>query len=337
VKYLITGGCGFVGSHLADRLIGLGHSVVVIDDLTTGSMQNILHLRENPRFEYVIGSVLNEPLLAECVDQVEGIFHLAAAVGVTIVVEQPIRTITTNIDCTEVVLEHASKKGKKVLFTSTSEVYGKSEKAPYAEDDDLHYGPTTKNRWCYAYSKAVDEFLALAHHRTRGLPVVIVRLFNTVGPRQTGAYGMVVPRFVEQALTGESITIYGTGEQSRCFCHVEDVTAALVRLMESDGAVGEIFNVGSDKEVTILELAEIVRRTTGSRAPTTFIPYEQAYAPGFEDMQRRQPDLSKIRRAIGFEPKHSLEQIVTDVAAYLRVRLGQDSRFPDVDGHANPA
>ena len=322
MKYLITGGCGFVGSHLADLLLGLGHSVMVIDDLSTGAVQNILHLKGKQGFEYVIDSVLNEPLVAELIDQADGIFHLAAVVGVRIVVEEPIRTITTNIDCTNVVLKHASKKGKRVLLASTSEVYGKSDKVPYREDQDLLYGPTTKSRWSYAYSKAVDEFLALAHYQTRALPVVIVRLFNTVGPRQTGNYGMVIPRFVQQALMQESLSVYGDGKQSRCFCHVADVSKALAKLMETPAATGEIFNLGSDEEITILRLAELVRKVTGSRAPITLVPYDQAYAVGFEDMQRRIPDLAKIRRVIGFQPIHDLEKIVADVVAYTRTRLG---------------
>jgi len=322
MKYLITGGCGFVGSHLSDLLLELGHSVMVIDDLSTGAVQNILHLKGNAGFEYVIDSVLNESLVAELIDQADGVFHLAAVVGVRIVVEEPIRTITTNIDCTNVVLKHACKKGKRVLLASTSEVYGKSDKVPYREDQDLLYGPTTKSRWSYAYSKAVDEFLALAHYQTRALPVVIVRLFNTVGPRQTGNYGMVIPRFVQQALMGESLSVYGDGKQSRCFCHVADVAKALVRLMETPAATGEIFNLGSDEEITILQLAELVRKVTGSTAPITFVHYEQAYAVGFEDMQRRIPDLAKIRRVIGFQPTHNLEKIVSDVVAYTRTRLG---------------
>ena len=322
MKYLITGGCGFVGSHLADLLLGLGHSVMLIDDLSTGAVQNILHLKGKQGFEYVIDSVLNEPLVAELIDQADGIFHLAAVVGVRIVVEEPIRTITTNIDCTNVVLKHASKKGKRVLLASTSEVYGKSDKVPYREDQDLLYGPTTKSRWSYAYSKAVDEFLALAHYQTRALPVVIVRLFNTVGPRQTGNYGMDIPRFVQQALMGESLSVYGDGKQSRCFCHVADVAKALLRLMEKPAATGEIFNLGSDQEITILQLAELVRKATGSTAPITFVPYDQAYAVGFEDMQRRIPDLAKIRRVIGFQPSHDLDKIVADVVAHTRTRLG---------------
>ncbi len=322
MKYLITGGCGFVGSHLADLLLEQGHSVWVIDDLTTGSIQNILHLKGRKGFQYVIDSVMNEPLLAELIDQADGIFHLAAVVGVRIVVEEPIRNITTNIDSTSVVLKHASKKGKKVLLTSTSEVYGKSDRVPYGEEQDLLYGPTTKSRWSYAFSKAVDEFLALAHYRTRALPVVIVRLFNTVGPRQTGAYGMVIPRFVQQALMSESMTVYGDGRQSRCFCHVADVTRALARLMETPAALGEIFNLGSDEEISILQLAQVVQKATGSTAPITLVPYEQAYSPGFEDMQRRIPDLSKIRKAIGFRPEHNLEKIVADVVAHTRDRLG---------------
>lgn len=318
MKYLITGGSGFIGSHLADVLLQQEHSVIIIDDLTTGSIENILHLKANPRFQYVIDSVTNESLLAELVDQVDGVFHLAAVVGVRLVVDEPIRTIETNIRCTELVLKHASKKGKKVLLTSTSEVYGKSDQVPYSEDGDLQYGPTTRSRWSYAFSKAIDEFLALAYYRTRGLPVVVVRLFNTVGPRQTGHYGMVLPRFIKQALTGGPITVYGTGEQTRCFCHVADVVRALAQLMGNEACVGEIFNIGGNQEISIGELAEKVCRQINPQLAIQFIPYEEAYQVGFEDMQRRRPDITKLQRAIGFEPEYNLEQIIEDVRAYLK-------------------
>lgn len=318
MKYLITGGSGFIGSHLADLLIQQGHAVSIIDDLTTGSIENILHLKANPRFQYVIDSVTNESLLAELVDQVDGVFHLAAVVGVRLVVDEPIRTIETNIRCTELVLKHASKKGKKVLLTSTSEVYGKSDQVPYAEDGDLQYGPTTRSRWSYAFSKAIDEFLALAYYKTRGLPVVVVRLFNTVGPRQTGHYGMVLPRFIKQALTGGPITVYGTGEQTRCFCHVADVVQALAQLMSDEGCVGEIFNVGGNEEISIVGLAERVRQQINPQLAIQFIPYEEAYQVGFEDMQRRRPDITKLQKAIGFVPEHTLDQIIQDVLVYLK-------------------
>jgi UDP-glucose 4-epimerase len=322
VKYLITGGSGFIGSHLAERLLQLGHSVFVIDDLSTGSIENILHLKIQDRFKYIIDSVMNEPLLAELVDWSDAVFHLAAVVGVRLVVEEPIRTIQTNIQNTEFVLKHASKKGKKVLITSTSEIYGKSMKVPFSEKGDLVYGPTTKSRWSYAFSKAIDEFLALAYYETRGVPVIIVRLFNTVGPRQTGHYGMVVPRFVQQALIGGPITVYSDGNQKRCFCHVADVTRALVQIMENENCIGEIFNLGSDEEVTILQLAEMIRDKINSKLLFQFIPYEQAYAVGFEDIQRRLPNISKIRRAIGFKPEYTLEQIIDDVISYMRKKLG---------------
>ena len=318
MKYLITGGSGFVGSHLADLLLQQGHSVIIIDDLTTGSIENILHLKTNPQFQYVIDSVMNESLLAELIDQVDGVFHLAAVVGVRLVVDEPIRTIETNIRCTELVLKHAGKKGKKVLLTSTSEVYGKSERVPYTEDGDLHYGPTTRSRWSYAFSKAIDEFLALAYYKTRGLPVIVVRLFNTVGPRQTGHYGMVVPRFVQQALTGGPITIYGNGQQTRCFCHVADVVRALSQLMGDEACVGEIFNVGGREEISIIDLAEKIRTKVNPSLSIQYIPYEQAYQVGFEDMQRRKPDITKLQKAIGFEPEYILDQIVDDVISYLK-------------------
>lgn len=318
MKFLVTGGSGFIGSHLADRLLKEGHTVSVIDDLTTGSIENILHLKGNPRFQYVIDSVTNEPLLAELIDGADAVFHLAAVVGVRLVVDEPIRTIQTNIHCTELVLKHASKKGKKVLITTTSEIYGKSTQVPYSEDHDLVYGPTTRSRWSYAFSKAIDEFLALAYHKTRGVPAVIVRLFNTVGPRQTGHYGMVLPRFVQQAFNEGPITVYGDGKQMRCFCHVGDVIRALTQLMENENCVGQVFNLGTDQEVTILQLAEMVRDRVNPGLAIKFLPYEQAYAAGFEDMRRRRPDISKIRKAIGFEPEYTLEQIIDDVISYVK-------------------
>ncbi|MBI1748978.1 MAG: SDR family NAD(P)-dependent oxidoreductase [Acidobacteria bacterium] len=321
MKYLITGGSGFIGSHLADRLLEQGHTVLVVDDLTTGSIENIQHLKNHARFQYVIDSVMNEPLLAELIDCVDGVFHLAAVVGVRLVVDEPIRTIQTNIHCTELVLKHAGKKGKKVLITSTSEVYGKSAQVPYSEDDALVYGPTTKSRWSYAYSKAIDEFLALAYYKTRGLPIIITRLFNTVGPRQTGHYGMVLPRFVQQALAGGPITVYGDGHQMRCFCHVTDVTRALAQLMESPDALGEIFNLGSDKETTILQLAKMVRARINPTIGIRYVAYEQAYGAGFDDMQRRQPNTAKIHKAIGFKPEFQLDQIIDDVAQHMGAGL----------------
>ena len=322
MKYLITGGSGFIGSHLAERLLHNGHSVIVIDDLTTGTIENIRHLKTSSKFQYVIDSVTNESLMAELIDSVDAVFHLAAVVGVRLVVDEPIRTIQTNIHCTELVLKHASKKSKKVIITSTSEIYGKSEQIPFSEENDLVYGSTTKSRWSYAFSKGVDEFLALAYHQTRALPVMIVRLFNTVGPRQTGHYGMVIPRFVHQALSGMPITVYGDGKQTRCFCHVEDATRAFAKLMETESCVGQIYNVGSTEEVTILQLAEMILRKTGSKLGMQFVPYEKAYAAGFEDMMHRRPDISKIHKAIGFKPEHNLEKIVDDVIAHKKKEMG---------------
>ena len=311
---LVTGGAGFIGSHLADALIARGDSVTVLDDLSTGSIGNIRHLKGQERFQYVIDSVMNKPLLAELVDEADVVAHLAAAVGVRLIVESPVRTLDTNIRATELVLQAAAKKRKKVLITSTSEVYGKSEKFPFSEDDDLVMGPPVCGRWSYACSKAIDEFLALAYHRERGLPVVIVRLFNTVGPRQTGTYGMVLPRFVMQALTEGPITVYGDGTQSRCFTWVGDVVNALIKLLELPTANGSIFNIGSDQEVSINDLAKIVQEVTGSTSPVRHLTYYEAYGANFEDMVRRVPDLSKIRRLIHFKSTKDLRQIVEAVA-----------------------
>src|SRR5438034_6193792 len=307
MRYLITGGAGFIGSHLAERLLGKGDDVVVIDDLCTGSIHNIDHLKHRPGFEYIIDSIFNRPLLAELVDDCDAIVHLAASVGVKLIVESPVRTIETNVKGTECVLEFANKKKKKVLVASTSEVYGKSRKIPFSEDDDLVMGPTCKGRWSYACSKAIDEFLALAYWKEKKLPVVIVRLFNTVGPRQTGRYGMVLPTFVRQALSGESLTVYGDGAQSRCFAHVSDTVEALVRLIEQPEAVGEIFNVGSQEEISIGALANLVKTMTGSESPIRYIPYDETYEQGFEDMPRRVPDISKARKFIDFRPTRSAQ------------------------------
>jgi UDP-glucose 4-epimerase len=330
VKYLITGSCGFIGSHLTDVLLARGHSVVGIDDLTTGSIENILHLKSHPRFQYYIDSVTNERLLAELIDYSDAVFHLAAVVGVRLVVDEPVRTIKTNIECTELVLKHAAKKKRKVLIASTSEVYGKSPSLPYAEDGDLVYGPTTKSRWSYAFSKAIDEFLALAYHKTHALPVIIVRLFNTVGARQTGQYGMVLPRFVKQAVTGRALTVYGDGAQRRCFCHVADVTQALANLMATDECVGEIYNVGGQEEVTILDLAERIRARFNPGAKIEFVPYDVAYEPGFEDMMQRRPDISKIAKAIGFSPQRSLAEMIEDVGQH--VTRGAQAEAPGTRG-----
>src|SRR5581483_1108002 len=331
MRALITGGAGFVGSHLAERLLESGYDVTVIDDLSTGSMANIRHLKRDPRFHYFIDTVMNRGLLAELVDESEVIFHLAAAVGVRQIVESTVRTLHTNVRATELVLEAAAKKNKKVLITSTSEVYGKSTKIPFHEDDDSVIGPPVRGRWSYACSKAIDEFLAIAYYREKGVPVVITRLFNTVGPRQTGMYGMVVPRFVTQAIAGAPITIFGDGTQSRCFGYVGDVTNALVRLSELDSAVGLVFNVGSDQEVTINELAEVVKDVTGSDSPIRHISYEEAYGENFEDMMRRVPDLTRVREVIGYRTTKNLRQIVQAVADHLTTPKKYDLTTTEVD------
>jgi UDP-glucose 4-epimerase len=318
MRVLITGGAGFIGSHLADAYVSRGDDVFVLDDLSTGSIDNIRHLKDRPRFHYTIESVHHGPTVAELVDQCDVVFHLAAAVGVRLIVESPVRTIETNVHGTEVVLAKANKKKKKVLIASTSEVYGLSDDVPFCEDGNLVLGPTSKGRWSYACSKAIDEFLALAYWRERKLPTILVRLFNTVGPRQTGQYGMVVPTFIKQALTGRPITIYGDGSQSRCFAHVSDIVRALVALMDHPGAVGEVFNVGSNEEVTIRVLAERVKALTDSASEIVTVPYEQAYGEGFEDMPRRVPDISKIERLIAYRPTKSLDEILRGVIDYFR-------------------
>lgn len=317
-RSLITGGAGFVGSHLAEELLQRGEEVYVLDDLSTGRIDNIEHLKRSPQFHYVIDSVHNEPVLAELVDRCDVVYHLAAAVGVKLIVESPVNTIETNVHGTEVVLKHANKKKKKVLFTSTSEVYGKSNSFPFREDHDLVLGPTTKGRWSYACSKAIDEFLAIAYWHEKRLPVIIVRLFNTVGPRQTGRYGMVIPNFVQQALSGHPITVYGDGRQSRAFGYVGDVVRALADLTRHPAAVGEVFNVGNTKEITINALAELIKRMAGSKSEIIHIPYDRAYEKGFEDMPRRVPDLSKIQRLIGYEPSVDLEEILERIIASFR-------------------
>lgn len=310
ISNLITGGAGFVGSHLAELLLKRGESVTVIDDLSTGAIQNLDPCRHSPHFHYHIGSIMNVPLVAELVDRADRIYHLAAAVGVRLIVEKPVHTIETNIRGTEVVLELAARKGKKVLIASTSEVYGKSLKVPFAEGDDLVFGSTTRPRWAYACSKAIDEFLALAYHQEKKLPVLIVRLFNTVGPRQTGQYGMVIPRFVKQALSGEPITVYGDGSQTRAFGFVGDVVGAFVALMDTPGAEGQVFNVGNDEEISIADLARLIRDKAGSSSEIRFIPFEVAYDEKFEDLARRVPDLSRIKAMIGYEPKLGIDQII---------------------------
>jgi UDP-glucose 4-epimerase len=320
MNYLITGGAGFIGSHLAEALLIRGVNVGVIDDLSTGSILNIEHLKANPQFYYVVDTVMNRGVLSEMVDRADVIIHLAAAVGVRLIVESPVRTIETNIKGTEMVLELASKKKKKVMIASTSEVYGKASKVPFCEDDDLVLGPTDKGRWSYAGSKIIDEFLALAYWKEKRVPTIVVRLFNTIGPRQTGQYGMVVPRFITQARQGEPITVYGDGSQRRCFTWVGDVVEAIISLSEHPGAVGEIFNLGSAEEVTILELAHRVKDITESGSPIVFVPYEQAYAAGFEDMPRRVPSVEKAHRLIGYRPTLPLDGILKSVNDYFAQR-----------------
>ena len=323
MKVLITGGTGFIGSHLSEYLLEKDHQVFVIDDLSTGKIENVLHLKANPNFHYTVDTIMNVPVTAELVDRCDVIFHLAAAVGVKLIVESPVRTIETNIKGTEIILELADKKKKKVIIASTSEVYGKGKNIPFSETEDLVMGPTHKGRWSYACSKAIDEFLSLAYWHEKRLPVIVVRLFNTVEPRQTGRYGMVLPTFVRQALSGEAITVFGDGSQSRCFfgcgggsCHVSDVVGALARLSEKEEALGKVFNIGSNEEITILELAQKVKSMTSSQSEIVLVPYDEAYEEGFEDMPRRVPDISRIQSLIGYEPTKDLEQIVQSVISY---------------------
>jgi UDP-glucose 4-epimerase len=318
MRALITGGAGFIGSHLAEALLAGGHHVSVLDDLSTGSIQNIEHLKAHPSFRYTVDSVVNERLLAELIDDCDVVFHLAAAVGVKLIVEAPVHTIETNVHGTEVVLKHANKKKKLVVIASTSEVYGKSEDVPFREDSDLVLGPTPKHRWAYACSKAIDEFLALAYWKERKLPVIIVRFFNTVGPRQSGQYGMVIPNFVRQALAGEPITVFGDGTQQRAFTHVTDVVGALLKLVVEPKAIGQVINIGNKHEITIQALAERVRELSGSTSPIKLIPYDEAYESGFEDMPRRVPDLTRVKGLIGYEPTLELDEILTQVIDYFR-------------------
>lgn len=318
MRLLITGGAGFIGSTLAEAYLERGDEVSIIDDLSTGSIENIQHLKKHPRFEYTIDTVRNYPVLVELVDRADVVIHLAAAVGVQLIVESPVRTIETNVRGTEVVLEAANKKKKTVLIASTSEVYGLSDRVPFREDGNVVLGSTTKGRWSYACSKAIDEFLALAYWREKRLPAIIVRLFNTVGPRQTGQYGMVVPRFVKQAIAGRPLTVFGDGSQTRCFCHVQDVVGALMRLVDTPQSIGEVFNIGSSEEVSILQLAETVKRLASSSSEIVFVPYDEAYEEGFEDMPRRVPDTSKINALVGFEPTYTLENIIRSVIEFQR-------------------
>jgi len=321
MRVLITGGAGFIGSHLADACLERGDEVFVLDDLSTGSMDNIRHLTNRRHFHLTVDSVHRRRVVADLMGDCDVVFHLAAAVGVQLIVDSPVRTIETNVHGTEVVLAQANKQKKKVLLASTSEVYGQSDQVPFREDGNLVLGATSKGRWSYACSKALDEFLALAYWRERKLPTVVVRLFNTVGPRQTGQYGMVIPRFVQQALVGRPITVHGDGSQARCFTYVGDVVGALLRLMDHPGAVGEVFNIGSTEEVTIAVLADMVKVLTGSRSEIVRVPYCEAYGEGFEDIRRRVPDISKVHALIGFRPVVHLEEILMRVIAYYRERM----------------
>jgi len=315
---LITGGAGFIGSFLAEELIGQGYRVLVIDNLSTGSLDNVRHLRGNPDFQLVVGSIMDENIMDNLVSEADMIFHLAAAVGVRLIIEKPVDTIETNILGTHIVLKIANKYDRPVIVTSTSEVYGKNEKVPFKETDDSVYGPTVKSRWSYACSKAADEFLSLAYYHEKKLRVVIVRLFNTIGPRQTGQYGMVVPTFIKQALLGHDITVYGDGRQTRSFCDVRDITPALIALINNQKAYGEVFNLGNDHEISIGRLAEMIKRLTGSNARIVSIPYDKAFEKGFEDMRKRVPDTTKARNLIGFQPRIKLEQTLRDIITYYR-------------------
>jgi len=331
MNVLITGGAGFIGSHLAGRFLREGWSVSVIDDLSTGSFENIAGLKGHTKFRYVIDSVFNAPLVTELVDSCDIVFHLAAAVGVRLIVDSPVHTIETNVHGTEVVLHAAAKKRKRVVIASTSEVYGKSAKVPFCEDDDLVLGPTCVGRWSYACSKALDEFLGLAYYKEKHVPVTVIRLFNTVGPKQTGRYGMVVPTFTRQALLGEPITVFGDGTQRRCFGYVLDVVEALIRIAQSDRAVGEVLNIGNNQEISIEALAHFIRSRLHSVSEITKVPYGEAYGPGFEDMFRRVPSLVKLENLIGYRPTTPLEAIVDAVAAHMRTTVHQDSPM-ELDG-----
>lgn len=318
MRALITGGAGFIGSHLAETLLAQGHAVTAVDNLSTGRRANVAHLLDHPRFQMVYETVTHEAVMDRLVSESDVIFHLAAAVGVELIVKDPVRTIETNLQGTEVALRLARRYGRKILIASTSEVYGKSAALPFREDADRVMGPTTKSRWSYAESKAIDEFLALAYHKQFDVPVVICRFFNTVGPRQTGSYGMVIPRLVQRALAGEPLLVYGDGSQSRCFCNVKDTVRAVIALAAAPAAVGEIYNVGSQEEITILALAERIRARTGAAAPLALVPYEQAYEKGFEDMQRRVPSLDKIKAAIDWSPTFTLDQTLEQVIQFFR-------------------
>ena len=322
MRYLITGGAGFIGSHLAERLLEKNERVVLLDNLSTGSMENIRHLKGSKNLEYHLDGIENKQLLAELVDDADVIVHLAAAVGVKLIVESPVRTIQTNVNGTELVLQAASKKKKLVLLASTSEVYGKNIQVPFHEDADLVLGPTTKGRWSYAASKALDEFLALSYWKEKKLPVIVARFFNTVGPRQTGRYGMVLPNFVQRALKNEPVEVYGDGKQSRCFCDVRDTVEALLRLFPLERAIGEVINIGNTEEVTIENLAKMVTQRTASSSPIHYISYDKAYEPGFEDMMRRVPCVDKLHSLTGFRPQTSLVDIIDRVVTYYRKKEG---------------
>jgi UDP-glucose 4-epimerase len=330
MRVLITGGAGFVGSHLADACLLRGDEVYVLDDLSTGSIDNIEYLKRHPYFHYTIGRVQNAQVTAELVDRVDVVYHLAAEVGVRRVIDSPISTIENNVQATEVVFSAAAKKGKRVLFTSTSEVYGLSTDLPYKEEGNIVMGAASKGRWSYACSKALDEFLALAYYHERQMPVTVVRLFNTVGPRQTGHYGMVVPTLVQQAMTGKPMTVYGDGSQSRCFGFVKDVVKALVALMERPEAAGQIYNIGASTEISILELAKRVKEITGSASPIVLIPYADAYDSGYQDMPRRIPDTSKLRNLVGFAPTTDIDEIVDSVMKSFLARQERSAQRPPV-------
>lgn len=320
-KFLITGGAGFIGSHLADFLIEQQREVWVIDDLSTGAIENLDSIRNHPKFHYVYGSIMDTALMAELIDRVDGVFHLAAAVGVKLIFENPVETIQTNIRGTEIVLDLADRKGRKVQLASTSEVYGKGIQVPFHEESDLLLGSTNCPRWAYACSKAIDEFLALAYSRQKNTPTFVTRFFNTVGPRQTGRYGMVIPRFVEQALTGQPITVYGDGTQSRCFVHVLDVVRAVTQLMDTGDSVGEVYNIGNPEEVTMLDLARRIIERTNSRSAIELIPFEDAYGPDFEDMQRRVPDVTKLAKIVDWAKLRTLDEILESVIESKRFEI----------------
>lgn len=321
MKVLITGGAGFIGSHLADEFIDNGHNVIVLDNLSTGRLENVVRLDNNPNFELVVDTILNETLVDKLVEKSDVIFHLAAAVGVELIVKKPLESLTTNIKGSEIILEMAYRYHKKVLITSTSEIYGKNVNGPLKENDDRILGSPLKTRWSYSTAKAVDEMLAYVYWKEKKVPSVIVRLFNTVGPRQIGAYGMVIPRFITQSLNNKPLTVYGTGKQSRCFLHVKDAVGALIKLIEEPMSIGEVFNIGSQEEVTIEQLAKEIIKISGSKSKIEYIPYDKAYEEGFEDMQRRVPDISKVNKLIGFKPTYTLPEIIKDILRYIKTKI----------------